>query len=304
MSATLDRLPPLATAGVGSLPFAAPGEAARHALAAYALPFCPQLPRLDGDMVREWLGADPGGCGWTADRDRERPAAWESFLAQAAARPPGHRVVKLQVTGPWTLAIALEGAPATGLARDLAAWLAANAAAQVRRLADAGLDAVVVVDEPGVGHGGAVAPDVWEPFRALGRPWGLHVCGWVPWRLVAAAEPDVLSFDLVREGLPRAARPMLRALMARGGRVAWGVVDPTGSPRAADASALATAAMSALGLPLDEVARHSLLTPTCGTGRVSPRQEHLVAATLAACAAATHGAVLALTGEAVGAASA
>jgi hypothetical protein len=42
MSAILDRLPALATTGVGSLPFARPAEAARHALGAYAVPFCPQ----------------------------------------------------------------------------------------------------------------------------------------------------------------------------------------------------------------------------------------------------------------------
>ncbi len=94
MSAILDRLPALATTGVGSLPFARPAEAARHALGAYAVPFCPQLPRLDGDMVSEWLGADPGRCGWTADRDRERPAAWDAFVEQLAAKPPDHGMVK------------------------------------------------------------------------------------------------------------------------------------------------------------------------------------------------------------------
>ena len=41
--------------------------------AAYDVPFCPQLPRLEGDMVGEWLGADPRRCGWRPARDRERP---------------------------------------------------------------------------------------------------------------------------------------------------------------------------------------------------------------------------------------
>ncbi len=113
MSAILDRLPALATTGVGSLPFARPAEAARHALGAYAVPFCPQLPRLDGDMVSEWLGADPGRCGWTADRDRERPAA----------KPPDHGMVKLQVTGP-------------GHAGDRAgAWRRSHGGGRERRLA-------------------------------------------------------------------------------------------------------------------------------------------------------------------------
>src|ERR1700754_2874803 len=108
----LDRLPPLASTGVGSLPFTAPAEAVRHAANAYAVPFCPQLPQLDGDMIRAWLGADPAGCDWCPDRDRERPGAWEAFVAAVAARPPAHRTVKLQVTGPLTLACALERAAA------------------------------------------------------------------------------------------------------------------------------------------------------------------------------------------------
>ncbi len=194
MSAILDRLPALATTGVGSLPFARPADAARHALGGYAVPFCPQLPRLDGDMVSEWLGTDPGRCGWTTDRDRERPAAWDAFVEQLAAKPPDHGIAKLQVTGPVTLAIALErgagrvgaGASVVSLARDVCVWLAANAAGQVRRLAEVGIDALVVVDEPGLAHAGvsAVETELWDPLRSVSSAWGLHVCGRVPWELI------------------------------------------------------------------------------------------------------------------------
>ena len=52
-------------------------------LSAYDVPFCPQLPRLDGDMITEWLGADPGRCGWSPARDRERPRAWDTLLRRA-----------------------------------------------------------------------------------------------------------------------------------------------------------------------------------------------------------------------------
>ena len=89
----LDRLPALATTGVGSLPFERGADAARHAFGAYGLPFCPQLPRLDGDMIAEWLGADPGRCGWAPDRDRERPAAWDDFVTRLTLDPPAHGVV-------------------------------------------------------------------------------------------------------------------------------------------------------------------------------------------------------------------
>src|ERR1700733_4287254 len=56
VSAALNRLAPLASTGVGSLPFPHAQAAAEHAVGAYELPFCPQLPRLHGDIVTEWLG--------------------------------------------------------------------------------------------------------------------------------------------------------------------------------------------------------------------------------------------------------
>ena len=127
----MPSLPPYATTGVGSLPHADPAAAVRHVLRAYDLPFCPQLPRAEGDMVREWLGGEPPACGWSPDRDRERPAAWDAFVAAVRAAPPAHGLVKLQVTGPATLATALEGPGDAGLAREIATWLAANAAGQV-----------------------------------------------------------------------------------------------------------------------------------------------------------------------------
>lgn len=51
MGSMLTRPAPLTTTGVGSLPFTRPGEAARHAVHAYELPFCPQLPRAYGLMA-------------------------------------------------------------------------------------------------------------------------------------------------------------------------------------------------------------------------------------------------------------
>jgi hypothetical protein len=240
----LRRLPALATTGVGSLPFTAPSEAVRHAANAYDVPFCPQLPRLDGDMVRSWLGADPAGCGWCPDRDRQRPAAWDAFVADVAARPPAHRTVKLQVTGPVTLARALD--PAGGrretlvLAAEIARWLAVSVREQLVALREHELDALLIVDEPGLAQAGLSGRDgtVWDPLRlASAAAWGLHVCGTVPWTVVDAAEPDVLSYDLTRDHLPVAARPVLTRLLGRGGRVAWGAVDPAAPGSVATTSA-------------------------------------------------------------------
>jgi hypothetical protein len=306
MSAILDRLPALTTTGVGSLPFEQPCDGARHALGAYGLPFCPQLPRLDGDMIAEWLGADPGRCGWAPDRDRERPAAWNDLLARLTADPPVHAVVKLQVTGPVTLAIALErssgqrgyGRRVVSLATDVAAWLAANTAGQVRRLAQVGLDALVVVDEPGLARAGLSPADaaLWDPLRAAAPVWGMHVCGPVPWDLVDALELDLLSLDVATQGLAPQGGPARARMLGRQGRIAWGILDPVQPGPSANAAAMAVAALSTLTdehVSLERVAGLSLLTPSCGTGRLAPERERLVATSLDAAARAARGALAA-----------
>ncbi len=229
MGSMLMRLAPLTTTGVGSLPFIRPGEAARHAVGAYELPFCPQLPHAFGDMVQEWLGADPGRCGWAPDRDRQLPAVWDDFILELERHPPSHALVKLQVTGPLTLAMALEdGVGLATLAVEISVWLAAAVSEQVRGLAELGLTALVMIDEPGLtaAHQAGATPAVWDALRAVAPVWGVHVCGEVPWRLVDAAEPDVISYDLGRFGCVPAAQSVIRRLMRRGGRIMWGAVDP------------------------------------------------------------------------------
>jgi hypothetical protein len=307
MSGALDGLPPVATTGVGSLPFVSAANGTRHAVRAYEIPFCPQLPALDGDMIREWLGTDPRRCGWSPDRDRERPAAWNAFLTALAAVPGGTRrqtrIVKLQVTGPMTLAIALERsagragvAPGTRvLAGELSTWLAANAAEQVWALSRRGFDALLVVDEPGLAHAGLDPSSptdvaVWDPLRNTGAvAWGLHICGAVPWVLVRAVAPELVSFDVVRHGLNSEAQAALNALLTRGTRVAWGVLDPVDPEGAEVVAGVVSDCISALavGRTPEEVAARSLLTPSCGTGRLSASREHLIAALLQAAAMAT-----------------
>jgi hypothetical protein len=299
----LGRLPAWATTGVGSLPHDDVAEAVEHVTTAYDIPFCPQLPRLEGDMVTEWLGADPRRCGWSPDRDRERPRAWDALLARLDDEPPGHGVVKLQVTGPVTLAHALGDA---SLVHELALWLAANAGGQVRALAERGLDALLVVDEPALhlaGPRSAVASPpaaaasprppvasppaaaasprpavasppaaaasrcdaavVWDPLRAVAPAWGLHLCGPVPWDVVERAEPDVLSFD-VTLGPPD--ERVLQRIVQRGGRIAWGVLAPHRSG-------------VHFALPPGDGA-DSLLTAACGTGRMSLARELEIARAL------------------------
>jgi hypothetical protein len=278
----LDRLSPWTTTGVGSLPFDDPKEAAEYATSAYGLPFCPQLPRLEGDMITEWLGADPGRCGWSPERDRERPRASDDWLEELGRRPPPHRMVKLQVTGPATLACALERSAgqrasrreAIALARELAQWLAANASVQVGRLREMGLATVLVVDEPALEVFGTEGIEqVWGPLRQPASVWGLHFCCHVPWQIVERAEPDLLSFDLSLDPIDQPAAGTLRRHLGRNGWIAWGAIPVGGGHHFPEAQRRLEAALGALGADTDR----SLVTASCGTGRVSAGREREIA---------------------------
>ena len=286
----LSQLPPCATTGVGSLPFDDPGAAVDHVMDAYEVPFCPQLPLLEGDMVAQELGADPCRCGWSPERDRERPRAWETFLRAVERRPPDHGVVKLQVTGPWTLAVAMGD---TALAGELARWLAASAADQVRALRDRDLDPLLVVDEPSLASAApapAEAAATWEPLRAVAPAWGLHVCCRVPWDVVERALPDVLSFDLAGTGrLDRHDARALERLLRAGTRVAWGLspvasTDEVGPAARWMAEAMAT--LAARGIGRETLLARSLITPSCGTALAGPVRERRLAEVVDAVAGA------------------
>ena len=137
---------------------------------------------------------------------------------------------------------------------------------------------MVVVDEPALARVAASGPPdgierVWDPFRAAGAAWGLHVCCTVPWPLVDRAEPDLLSFDLAVEPVTRRAAPVLERIADRGGRIAWGVL----SPHLADGAAVAERRLRTALAIADVPGERSMLTAACGSARVAPAREAAVA---------------------------
>ena len=88
----------------------------------------------------------------------------------------------------------------------------------------------------------------------------------------------MLSFDLVRFGLPAAARSPLRRLIARGGRVLWGALDPLSPGEPADARARIEAAQRAIGATGHE----GLVSPACGSGLLTVTQEQALGELVAA----------------------
>jgi hypothetical protein len=234
-----------------------------------------------------WVGRDraPGSPGLPA----EAVGTLEPFLAALRRRPGGW--LKLQATGPITLALALDAGGREALSVPSARGpLAVGYAARVRSLVTRvretlpGWNVVLVLDEPSLAHPLVAArpqPAI-ELWRALGSTGadvtGLHCCATPPWNLVLDLNPQLVSFDAIRDGDAATDDPAFRRLVEEGAAVAWGLVPANGPDGGADGQAgdpnvLAERLLDLVewtaGDYLPEVLARSLVTPTCGLAALS-----------------------------------
>ncbi len=226
-------------------------------------------------------------------------AGYYAFLEAIAQAPAGSFPwLKGHVTGPITLALSVAGPDGKALLYDeevaeaLARGLGAAAAAQAQRLAALGGRVMIFFDEPGLsGFGSAFTPISRERVMALlgaafeetrGRAElviGVHCCGNTDWSLLVDSGADVLNLDSEGFGQHLLLYPeAVRALLERGGAVAWGAV-PTAEYKGNETAKGLWAALHALlrameekGLPHELLASQSLVTPACGMGLMNEEQ--------------------------------
>jgi methionine synthase II (cobalamin-independent) len=205
-------------------------------------------------------------------------ATWRRFLTRAAGRDR----IKLQLTGPLTLGIALAAAGVDG---DRAFQVAGRAVADRIRdlldLADAlapDVDRLLVLDEPGLVGGlrpqlhlagdGVIDLLSGALAAAEGRSiTGVHCCGPTDWRLLLQAGPNVLSLP-VGAGVTGSAGA-LGSFLERGGWIAWGAVatdGPLGEHPSRSWRQLSAQWCELVQAGCDPVLlrRQALVTPVCG----------------------------------------
>lgn len=290
--------------GAGSLPFSEPGRAVSTVLDLLPeLPAAPQLPRrspregmlaqaasgmagvhiaADGSLYTDTRAIGPvdpqialQGDGWVTLR---------AFIDAAASR---QGPVKLQLTGPITLGLALAscGVPSplafTVAGAQVRAQAAGLASLIERRLSGG---ALVVLDEPGLSA--LTSPDYPLPFDAtidllsgvlavLARraTTGVHCCGGTDWQLILQSGPDLVSFPV--DHAPDSG--ILGAYLERGGLVAWGAV-PTDRPIGAGPDqhwrhlAELWCDLSGAGCDPAQLRAQALITPACGLAHHGPEQ--------------------------------
>jgi len=269
------------------------------------LPFWPTRPLAvpAERMIRQWALGLPGVAeaplAWVG-RDRapgraalaaEAAGTLEPFLRVLASHPAGW--LKLQATGPVTLALELEAdgrrafsvPPARG---PLALGYAARVRSVTTRVREAlpAWKVLLVLDEPSlaspaVAEGPQVALELWRSLGATGADvTGLHCCATPPWGLILDLDPQLVSFDAIRDGDAATDDPAFRRLIESGSAVAWGLIPAAGGQDGADPDpgplgpdALADRLLDLVewtaGDYLPEVLARSLVTPTCGLASLS-----------------------------------
>jgi methionine synthase II (cobalamin-independent) len=313
---------PGAATGIGSLPGREPVEAASVVLGELPeLPHLPELPErgLGADMLGRAaallvdfavelvpsgyrITARPGGDHRRAvDLLRRDLDAVEEAIGKAGAAPP---VLKLQATGPWTLASGIELPRGhrvitdRGALRDLVESLAEGVAlhvAEVKRRT--GAQVVVQFDEPGLpavlagavptpsGYGtvpAVAAPAARETLSALidaaraatGNAVVVHCCASAPpLALLRAAGADAIAFDAT---LPFTAATLdeIGETWESGAVLFLGVLPgttPERPPTLRQAADPALRLADRLGFPRATLAERAVPTPACGLAGATPQ---------------------------------
>jgi methionine synthase II (cobalamin-independent) len=230
----------------------------------------------------------------------EEAQGFFALMAHATAGGNGSLALKGQVAGPVTFAGMVKAADGKPILYDreltqaVSQGLARKAAWQAEQFRKNGREAVMFFDEPILtGFGSAFLPVsreevttmLTETIEAVKEPGpvtvGVHCCGNTDWGLLLETPIDILSFDsygyfdhlLLYD-------KALAAFFQRGGFVAWGLVPTLDREHLAQETGdtlwqrftSQVERLAGLGLGVTEVLNHSLLTPACGLGYLSPEE--------------------------------
>ncbi|WP_427890969.1 methionine synthase vitamin-B12 independent [Kribbella sp. GL6] len=292
----------MTTTGLGSVPGDDIREWMRAVLELVDLPFLPELPaRPYGDMISRSiavlteLAADLQPVGWrltgggdaraSLDQRRARALLQEDLdvLEEYANGYQGQ--LKVQVTGPWTLAAAVERPRGDkvladhGARRDLAQALAYGVEqhlADVRKRVP-GAEVVLQLDEPGlpaVLAGAVPTASGWSKHRSVDGPGAVELLSLFPPSVVhcCAARPPIEVFTKSGANgiavdvslLNNAAWDQVAAAAEAGIKIYAGVVPTTGAiPRPEQAARPLVRRWRELGLD-PELLKQVVITPACG----------------------------------------
>jgi hypothetical protein len=218
------------------------------------------------------------------------------FLEQTAAIQEKLSALKAQTTGPFTFATGVVDQNNRAIfyndqLKDAAIkLLALKAKWQITKMKEICPRTIMIFDEPALAGFGSSAfitisaddvkncfAEVFEAVQSEGALAGVHVCANTEWSILFEAGADLISFDAYSYFDKLILYPdHLRSFFAKGGILASGIIPTTPEFIDSEDSASLTAKWMAqaeelqrIGVPLEQIRRQTLITPSCGTGSIS-----------------------------------
>lgn len=224
-------------------------------------------------------------------------AGFYYFLEDMKKRGTGPaQYVKGQISGPITLGFRLTDQHKRSIYYDeqlrdiLVKTLALQGYWQAKKMAELGLTVIIFVDDPGLYAYGAsthitltrddIIADlktIYEVIHEAGALVGTHCCAGTDWSMLMEAGADIVNFDAneyftsmqsyVRE---------LKDFFARGGVLAWGIVPTVSDVANETVDSLYEKFIQEVnyfvdkGMDRETILHQSLITPSCGTGTLTP----------------------------------
>lgn len=246
------------------------------------------------------VSEDPGKILKSRFKTSRFRAAGIYLLAEKAGEIKGHlTAVKGQITGPFTMLTGITDIDKKlgyydATFRDIVVkGIAMKAAWQVRYLQEA-YDAPVLlfIDEPALAGLGSssfisvsledIAQDLAEVTGAIhtaGGLAGVHVCANTDWNILLTSDIDILSFDAYSFfDKFITCKKQIHGFLERGALIAWGII-PTAEPeyiRQETTDSLVSrwekqsALLSGGEWDVRSLLKQTIITPSCGTGSLSP----------------------------------
>jgi hypothetical protein len=265
------------------------------------------------DFFQTYLSISETGEDWSESRFALTLQTAPGFFALLEAlsgndAPP--LALKGQVTGPITFCTAMKDQQGRAIfyhdsLRDAAVkMIALKAAWQVRQLKRFGRPVMLSIDEPALaGYGsselisisrediGGCLQEVIDAVHQQDGLAGVHVCANTDWSLLLNSDVDVINFDAFGyfEKFMLYAE-QIKAYLQSGRLLAIGLV-PTANADQVRAATLESlwsnwvdivGRMERLGIGADTLRAQSIITPSCGTGSLTPElSEHVLILTRA-----------------------
>lgn len=225
--------------------------------------------------------------------------ALEERLRQQGKKMP---FVKCQVTGPCSFSLTVVDEKKRAIYyneefRDMIAkTLAMISRWQVRKFKPYAGHVICFIDEPILSAFGSstyvsvrrddvinLLKDMIDAVQTEGGVAGMHCCGNTEWSIPIDAGVDIISFDAFQYGETIAMYAgAVKTHLLRGGALAWGIVPTSTAIREQTVGGLADRLegmmdhLASRGIEKRLIADQALLTPSCGTGSLSPEDAELV----------------------------